>query len=299
MKVDMNNDNGLIVGDPAGAPAVEEELKFRTPKKIVKKKRLLAVLFVLLGLIAAGALCFGAYMLFGPEKGYDDSAAFYFSSDLLSEEGKEYIVYDTIDFNVYNYADALRVSKEPVEDFSVTVKADGKDITARSEISMGERAMAADVRSGCAVSVSVPEKYNDKIIEITVKSFPVEKELKASFKLEPAWGYSVNDEKGNVCAELVIFANKDVSLEFSWDGEKLIPDSTDSYIRTAEDGENKCNISLSGGMSITVPMFKADPDKVIASDSNAIKLEAVKYTITEEEAPETEEASSETEEVSA
>ncbi len=298
MKDNMIKDNELLVEEPAGTPK-EEELAFRTPKKIVKKKRLLVTLFIILGLILAGALCFGAYMLFGPEKGYDDSAAFYFSSDLLSEDGGEYVVYDTIDFNVYNYADALRVSKEPVEDFSITVKAEGKDITAKAEISMGERAMAPDVRSGCAVSVSVPEKYRDQVIDITVKSSPVEKELKGSFKLEPAWGYEINDEKGNVCAELVIFANKDISLELSWDGEKLIPDSTDSYIRTAEDGENKCSITLSGGMSVTVPMFKADPAKVYKSDSKAITLKTVRYTVTEEETPETEEVSVETEEVSA
>ena len=129
MKDNMIKDNELLVEEAPVAPE-KEELVFRTPKKIVKKKRLLTVLFIILGLILAGALCFGAYMLFGPEKGYDDSAAFYFSSDLLNEEGGEYVVYDTIDFNVYNYADSLRVSKEPVEDFSVTVKADGKDITA-------------------------------------------------------------------------------------------------------------------------------------------------------------------------
>ncbi len=294
----MIKDSELLM-DEAPVVREEEELKFRTPKKIVKKKRLLTVLFIILGLILVGGACFGAYMLFGPEKGYDDSAAFYFSSDLLSEEGGEYVVYDTIDFNVYNYADALRVSKEPVEDFSVTVKADGKDITARSEISMGERAMAPDVRSGCAVSVSVPEKYRDKVIDVIVKSSPVEKELRGSFKLEPAWGYEINDEKGNVCAELVIFANKDISLEFSWDGEKLIPDSTDSYIRTAKDGENKCSISLSGGTSITIPIFKVNAAKVYDSDSKAVTLKSVKSTAVEENISETEDVSAETEEVSA
>lgn len=292
----MIKDSELLMDDAPAVPE-EEELLFRTPKKIVKKKRLLTVLFIILGIILVGAACFGAYMLFGPEKGYDDSAAFYFSSDLLSEEGGEYVVYDTIDFNVYNYADALRVSKEPVESFSVTVKADGKDITARSEISMGENAMAPDVRCGCAVSVSVPEKYRDKVIDVIVKSSPVEKELRGSFKLEPAWGYEIRDEKGNVCADLVIFANKDISLELSWDGEKLIPDSTDSYIRTAKDGENKCNISLTGGMSVTIPMFKVDTEKLIDSDSKAVALKTVKYSVTEE-SPETEEVSDETEEVS-
>ncbi len=298
MKDNMIQDNELLVEELAGVPAVDEELQFRRPKKIIKKKRLLIVLFIILGLVVMSALAFGAYMLFKPEKGYDDSAAFYFSSDLLSEEGGEFVVYDTIDFNVYNYADALRVSKEPVEDFSIAVKADGKDITAKAEISIGEKAMAPDVRSGCAVSISIPEKYRDGVIDIVVKSSPVPKELKGSFKLEPAWGYSLNDKEGNVCAELVIYANKDISLELSWDGEKLIPDSTDPYIRTAEDGENKCSIQLSGGMSITIPMFKADPAKVHKADGKAVTLKTVKYTVTEE-ASETEEVSGETEEVSA
>lgn len=297
MKDNLINDNELLVEELVGAE--EEELKFRRPKKIIKKKRMLIVLFIILGLVAIGALSFGAYMLLRPEKGYDDSAAFYFSSDLLSEEGGEYVVYDTIDFNVYNYADSLRVSKEPVEDFTVRIKADGKDITSKTDISMGERAMAPDVRSGCAVSVSVPEKYRDKTIDVTVTSSPVQKELTASFKIQPAWGYSVNDEKGNVCAELVIYANKDVSLELSWDGEKLIPDSTDSYIRTAEAGETKCIIELSSGTSVTIPMFKADPSKDHTKDNKAILLNSVKNAVTEEEPVETEDTATETEEVSA
>ncbi|MBQ4561506.1 MAG: hypothetical protein IJA55_04140 [Clostridia bacterium] len=298
MKDNLINDNELLVEELAGTE--EEELKFRRPKKEINKKRLLIVLFIILGIVVAGALSFAAYMIFKPEKGYDDSAAFYFSSDLLSEEGGEFVVYDTIDFNVYNYADSLRVSKEPVTDFTVRIKADGKDITTKTDISMGERAMAPNVRSGCAVSVSVPEKYRSKVIDVTVTSSPVQKVITASFKVLPAWGYTINDKEGNVCADLVVYANKDVSLELIWDSEKLVPDSTDSYIRTAEAGKPKCIIELTSGTSVTIPMFKLDPTQDYTKDKKAIVFNLVKNAVTEKEEPvEAEDTATETKEVSA
>lgn len=295
-------DSELLVEElePASAMA-EEELKFRRPKRIFKRRRNLVIFIIILSLLIAGSLTVLGIMLFKPVEKYDDSAAFYFASDLLSEEGGEFVAYDTIEFNVYNYADALRVSKEPIDDFKITVKADGKDITGKVTLSMGETAMAPNVRSGCAVSVSVPENYIDSTIDVTVTSSPIAKELKGTFRLEPAWDYEVKDEKGNYCAELVIYANKDVALELTWDGEKLIANNADSYIKTAENGENKCTVQLSAGMSTTIAMFKADPDKEYSKKDKVIDLKAVKYTVKEEGSSETEttETTAETEEAAA
>ncbi len=304
MKDNINNSSQLLIEENDGINTASEELVFRKPKKFVKKKRALTVLIILLALLLLAGLSFAGFKLFGPGEVYDDSTAFYFTGDLVSEEGGEYTVYDRIEFNVYNYADSLRVSKEPLESFIVKVECDGKDITSKSNISMGETAMAADVRSGCAVSVKVPEQYNGSVIDIKVTSYPINKELRGSFKVLPEWGYEIKDEKGNVCAELTIYANKDVSLELEWDGEKLIPDSTDSYIRTAENGESKCSIQLSAGMSTTIPLFKVNPDKVYDNKTKAISLNASKYTVTEDPADDTAEADetaeiAETEEVSA
>lgn len=298
MNDNMNNSSQLLVEGNDTINADEKALSFRKPKKIVKKARARTVLLILLIALVAAGLTFAGFMLFGPGEVYDDSTAFYFTGDLVSEEGGEYTVYDSIDFNVYNYADSLRVSKEPLESFTVKVECEGKDITSKSEITMGEVAMAADVRSGCAVSVKVPEQYNGSVIDITVVSYPINKELRGSFKVLPQWGYEIKDAKGNVCAELMIYANKDVSLELEWDGEKLIPDSTDSYIRTAENGENKCNIQLSAGMSTTIPLFKVNPDKVYSNKTKAISLDALKYTLTDDHAEETEESDT-TEEIAA
>ena len=304
MKDNINNSSQLLIEEADDINKVEEELTFRKPKKIFKKKRTRTVLLILLIVLVAAAAAFACFKLFGPGEVYDDSTAFYFTGDLVSEEGGEYTVYDRIEFNVYNYADSLRVSKEPLESFTVKVECEGKDITSKAEISMGETAMAADVRSGCAVSVKVPEQYNGSVIDIKVTSSPINKELHGSFKVLPEWGYELKDEKGNVCAELTIYANKDVSLELEWDGEKLIPDSTDSYIRTAENDESKCNIQLSAGMSTTIPLFKVNPDKVYNNKTKAISLNALKYTLTDDTAEDTAEADetaeiAETEEVSA
>lgn len=297
----MNNnyidDNELLVDrfDNGENSDGGKDPKFRRPKKIFKKRRTAIVFLVILGVLVLGALTGLGIWLFAPEPEYDDSAAFYFSSDILSEDGGEFVAYESIEFNVYNYADALRVSKEPLESFSVEVRADGRNITSKSEINIGETAMAPNIRSGCAVSVKVPEKYNDKLIEVSVISSPIKKELKASFRIEPAWGYEVKDEKGNVAAELVIYANRDVNLMLTWDGEKLIADSTNSYVRTAENGEKSCIISLSAGMSTDVALFKTDIQDLIKNTSKAFSLSE-----TEEEAekPEETKETQETEEIS-
>ncbi|MBR6514431.1 MAG: hypothetical protein IKT46_06330 [Clostridia bacterium] len=297
MKDNMIKDNELLLEELAGVSA-EEELKFRKSRKVIKKKRALIVLFIILGLVVVSALSVVAFIKLRPEPGYDDSAAFYFSSDILTEEGGEYKFYDTIDFNIRNYADELRISKEPIENFVITVKADGKDITPKADITMGEATMAPDVKSECAVSVSVPEKYSESIIDISVVSSPVNKELKGSFVLEPAWDSYIEDQKGNYCAELVISANKDVALELSWDGEKLIADNTNSYIKTAENGENKCIIELSSGMSITIPMFKADPSKNYANDTKVVTVEETDRDVAREDDLSDMDTAQQTEEVS-
>ena len=296
LKDDMIKNNELLVEEPKENAAEEEVLQFRRPKKVIKKKRLLIVLLIIIGLVAAAVGTFVALKLMKPEEGYDDSAAFYFDSNLLSEDGNKEpkVLCDTIDFEVRNYADSLRVSKEPIEDFTITVMVDGRDITPKADIIVDERSMAPDIRCESTVSVSVPEKYREEVIDIIVVSSPIEKELKGSFRLEPAWGYEFKDEKDNICADLVIYANKDITLELSWDGEKLIADSTDSYIRTANAGETKCLVELSAGTSTTIAMFKADPSKDLSKE-DVVTLKLVSDTTSEDSSELTEDTYPESE----
>ena len=271
--------------------------RFRRPRRIFKKKRRLVILLLLAGLIIIGSLTVLGFMLYEPEQVYDDSAAFYFSSNLLSEEGGEFTVYDDIEFNVYNYADSLRVSKEPLESFSVKVEADGKDITGKSEISTGETAMAPDVRSGCTVVVSVPEEYCDAAIDVTVTSSPIEKVLRGTFTVKPEWGYELSDNEGDVCAELIIFANEKVTVEVEWDPEALIADSTNAYVRAAQGEPNICTVELDAGMSASIPMFKISPEEEYDSDSKVISVKKTENAVVENEEADTQPQIEETEEV--
>ncbi len=299
MKDNYIEANELLMEEGAAEEVNVTEPKFRRPKRIFQKRKIRILLLILAILLLASAVTVLCFKIFEPEKVYDDSAAFYFSSNLLSEDGGEFTVYDSIEFNVYNYADSLRVSKEPLEGFEVKVEADGKDITGKTEISTGETAMAPDVRSGCTVVIGLPEKYYDKKVDVTVTSSPIEKQIKGSFIIKPEWNYEIRDKEGDVCAELVIFANKDVTLTVEWDTEKLIADSTDSYVKASGNEASSCKVELVGGSSVSIPMFKIDISDDFSSDEKVIKVSKSKHESEEKETESAETAEIETEEAAA
>ncbi len=266
--------NDQIVTDPEidSKNIYDGDNKFRRSKNRHNTKATKIFALCALGLAVILALTLLIYII-GSAVIDPDSRSFYFSSDLLSEEGGEFIAYDSINFNVYNYADELRISKEDIEDFEITLECDGKNITKKADISLGVKAMEANVRSGCAVSITLPAKYTGKKVDVKVTSAPIEKTISATFTVKPKWNYEVNDEKGNVCAEIVIYANKKTSVKLSWDPEKLIPDSTNSYIREAGAEENFCYVEVASGTSVTIPMFKVNPAKDYSDNKKVIIIE--------------------------
>lgn len=278
MDENIYGDDGLIIDDDPSADIPEEEiLKFRKPKHFRKKKRILIFALILLAVAVITVSCFGVYKLFFEESDvYDDSVAYYFTSDLLREEGAQYHVIDSIDFNLYNFAGELRVSKEKIEDFEITIKADGEDITDDVTITVGEKAMEADVRSTCAVSVELPEKYMGKTVTVTAVSKPIEITLRAKFTVTPEWSceiidsaedsYSVTED--GVWVKTVLSAEKKVTLKVEWDSEQLIPNISDEYILSYMTDEGQLIIPLEVNSSITLDFFKTEAYK----DSSAIKV---------------------------
>lgn len=250
-----------------GIPRFRKPLNLRGKRNVRITSVLLLALLLIIGVVG---IIIGLTDRSTP---FDDSLAFYFTSDLLSEDGGEFIAYDTIEFNVRNYADSLRVSREAIENFEITITCNGKDITKKAEISLGVTDMEPNVRSGCAVSITLPNKYINQPVEVSVTSYPIEKTISGVFTLKPGWGYEVNDSKGSICSELVIYANKSVSVKVTWDEDKLIPDSTEEYIRAEGLGNNYCRIDLEAGSVITVPLFKADTSKDYSDNSKVITVE--------------------------
>ncbi len=282
-KLNENNNNNenyfklsdMLIDDIDVQENYAKEPVFRKPLNLRQKRNLKIALLCALGaVLLAGVVLLAVFLLNGPAP-YDNSGQFYFSSDLLSEaEGKQcYTTYGAIEFDIYNFEDKLRVSKEAIEDFDIKLECDGKNITSRADISVGERAMEADIRSTCRVSITLPERYHNKEIEVSVSSSPILKELKGKFKVIPKWSYEVKDYEGSVCTEVVIYANESVALEFSWNKEgNLIPDATNSYIRTAKEGEASCIIELAPGTTVTLPMFKTDIKAVYSENSEEFSL---------------------------
>lgn len=273
MKKDFIGDNELLIDRfDNSVEAAEGDLKFRTPKRIFKKRQM----YITIGVVALVAIIsisvLVAALLMRNEESYDDSAAFYFASDKLSEDGGEFADYGTIKFKIRNYADSLRVSHEAVDNFVVFVSADGKDVTSDMEIVIENTTLEPDVRCECNVEITVPDEYIGKPLDVTVISEPIKKELKGTFTLRPEWGYEINDKEGNACAELVIYADAGVELELEWDPEAVIADSTDSFVRTAIEGESRCIVNLAGGTGVTIHMFKKDINQVYTKDSEIIKL---------------------------
>ena len=265
-----------------------ENLKFRKPNHFSRKKKALTALIIFLILIVVAAVGFGVYKLFDLRNRYDDSASFYFSSNILSEDGGEFKAVGSIEFDVYNYADSLRTSKEKIENFDIKVMANGKDITRKATVVTGERSMEADVRSACNVSIEIPREYHSKLIEVEVTSKPTEIVLKGSFDYEPAWGYEIKDD--GVCVELIIFANKDTSVNLEWDEKKLIADSTNSYVEESGIEKNKCTVSLAGGMSASVYFFKTDVKDEFTNNTKAIKIKENTKNVKVEQSVPTEES---------
>ena len=251
-----------INGDGSYAYA-EEVLTFRKPKHFSRKKKLLVVLIIILALLFVAALGFGAYKIFFAGGRYDDSASFYFSSNILSEEGGEFKAVGTIDFDIYNYADTLRTSKEKIEGFDIKVMANGKDITKKATIVTGEKTMEAEVRSACNVNIDVPREYHDKLIEVEVTSKPTQVVLKDD----------------GVCVELIIFANKDTTVDVEWNEKKLTADSTNPYVEKSGIDKDKCSVSLAGGMSTSVYFFKSDVEDEFSGKTKDIKVTENEKTV--------------------
>ena len=155
--------------------------------------------------------------------------------------------------------------------------ANGKDITKKAAIVTGEKTMEAEVRSACNVNIEIPREYHNKLIEVEVTSKPNQVVLKGSFEYEPAWGYEIKDD--GVCVELVIFANKDTTVDVEWNEKKLTADSTNPYVEKSGIDKDKCSVSLAGGMSTSVYFFKSDVEDEFSGKTKDIKVTENEKTV--------------------
>lgn len=283
MDENIYGDDGLIIDDDHASEELEaEEIKFRKPNRFRQKKTARLILLILcIALIAAGAV-FGVYKLFfDKNEPYDDSLSYYFSSNHLTEQGADIHQIGAITFNICNFADDLRVSKEKIEDFDIRVTANGEDITKKVDISTGERAMESGVRSTCEVTIELTDEYYDIPVEVSCVSAPREVTLTGTFTVKPAHTYTVSEASDteyklldtSVAVEVTLKAEEDASFSLEYDPDRLVIDSTNEFIAAYSTGDNSYLLPLAGGSEITVIFYKQDVDEVFDKSSDAIKVE--------------------------
>lgn len=269
----------------------EDAVKFRKPRSAKRNKLILILLLCVLGVAVIAGAVFGCIALFDKEE-YDNTADFYFSSDLLSQNGGEYTVYGDIEFSVSNYEDALRTSAENIESYSVSVEADGDDITSKCKVDKEMSALTKGSRTTGKVSVSVPDEYCGIPLDVIVKSYPVDVTLKGRFTVLPEWDCRFSDEKGSVAASLSLYANEEITLLVKWDPDKLIADSTNAFVKASND-DYECKVTLEAGTGTEIYFFKPDMTAVFNENDKSFPIEITK--IKTEKKQETEDDSDENE----
>jgi len=235
-----------------------DKSQFRQPRKRGHGKAVIivaasfAALLLIVGIIIA-------VTHIHKDKPYDNTEPFYFSSDLLKEDGAEYSVYGDICFTVCNFADELRCSMQDIESVSITVSSEGKDVTSKCIIKNELDLLPAEKNTVSSIAITVPEELNGFPLEVKAVSAPIEITLKGIFTVLPGWGYELKDEAGSVNAELVVWANEETTLKVTWNPEELIADPTNSYVK-ASDSSESCEVTLAAGTGAEIFFFKTDVD---------------------------------------
>lgn len=241
----------------------------RSRKKNEKKKVLIITLCCILGAALITGAVFLAIWIFGGNS-YDRTSEFYFTSDILTEDGGNFASSGDIRFTLYNYADALRTNIYNIETFDVTVKSGGKDITSKCTVQKSAESMPKNVRSSVSVTVSLPENYDGTPVDVYVKSKPTEIVLRGTFTVVPEWSYSLESEEGSIVATLVLSCNDGGEFEVEWDKDKVSADNNDPAVASA-DG-NKCTIVLSEEGSYELRFFKNDVDESYSGSGDDIPV---------------------------
>lgn len=226
------------------------------------KKRIIAVV-VSAALLVLSVLCVvPALAKYSTEQGKQseiNSPEFYFTSDYLSESVlPEYKIYgDSVSFEIRNYIDSFRVSKE---DITYTVSANVGTLSSNGGTLTAETADSD--------TVTLTYIGEEEEITVTVRSTsPYVKELKAKFIFaESAMRYEITDSAGSYYAELYIHtADEARTVTVNWDKEVLLIDETNDYVirgnLTAENNSASVDIDIPAHTTVKIAFFKNDITK--------------------------------------
>lgn len=211
-----------------------------------KKKRInLIFLISLMFLCIIATYSFSKYVIQISQIHIQEANNFYFKSNILDTQEKQYILNDwdgiskyTIDANLCNYEDLLRINDEDIE---YTVEANSKTDGISVNIKTGSQGkLTGKVKSENKIQIEITssrqftkEEYAE--VEIIVTSTkPYEKILMGTFKInvENIENYKTELKDEDEYAYLYITSYTfDKNLKISYDNTKIILDASNDVLR--------------------------------------------------------------------
>ena len=222
-------------------------------KKLQIKRWIFPASLILLALVlVTGTATLAKYISTNSTAAAVQPQSFYFESDLLSVEGPTYTVQgNTIAFELYNYADALRYSEANVA-YSVTVKRGNEVISltnatnATGTLTGGARDMAKFSLSGLAAGTYT--------VSATC-STPFAKTMTATFTLtqNKTVTSSISDDT-NVIYLTVTTTDYSGNVNVTWTDANLIPDNTSPYVSNV--AANSLTVAAKLNSTYTLVFYK-------------------------------------------
>jgi len=197
---------------------------------------------------------------------------FYFESNMLTEEGKEHSFsasVDSVTFEIYNFADSLRISTLDVN-YTVTVTCEGNTVynktgTIQKNVKTAEKITVSDLEAGKTYEVEVVGENGFK------------KTIRAIFKIHDETGFfKLVDSSDPYCVILKVWTADSSGTVTVTPPTELIPDNTWDGMDAIKTGDS-FSFELSEYSSKSFRFFK--PSGYSGSYEFSAKLNGVEATL--------------------
>lgn len=238
-------------------------------KRYTKKVKRQPLIFLLCGVFVLIFLGRGLYAKYVDQKSVSEdpiAEEFYFTSNFLSENGKDYILASNIKqltFELRNYDDELRSSASNIE-YTYIVTKDNK------EISKVTGTIQKEKDGGNKNSITLDNLSEGEYTVEATATNPYKKSLKATFtipKESEDIDYTINDSEQSPYVLLQVSTHSyDGNIEINWP-VGLIPDSTQEDLENIKNyngqeyTQGNIKLQVASYSSYTYRFFKKDTNK--------------------------------------
>lgn len=249
------------------------------------KKKVVYIVIALILIIAFCSSSYGRYVYYKIKDSYLASKKFYFNSDKLTSDHRQYVINNWSGVDTYQFLIGLNSSKNNYEhansdidyEITYTCSENANCSISKDKGTIYESGLSDSFTATIAPSVALAN--NDEIwLDVEAKStYPYKKTLGAKFILKvgiPGISYEINDEKNSPYFNLSITNTTNYYLVKENFGNYKVNDRIDyqTYESLPETDKSKC----------ALPLIKLefDPDKVILDLTSNAYLNKESFTVT-------------------